>query len=71
MSRNERLVAIKKMYNHEAIEEDVIMLEDGEIIDNWYILGFQRIEDLETNFNIEDLYDLDLDAKLYIKDIHC
>lgn len=71
MSKNERLEAIKSMYNHEAIEEDVIMLEDGEIIDNWYILGFQKIEDLEQNFNIEDLYDLDLDAKVYIKDMHC
>jgi len=71
MSKNERLEAIRSMYNYEAKEEDVIMLEDGEIIDNWYIIKFPNVEELGSRFDIEDLYDLDLDAKVYIKDIHC
>ena len=66
-----RLEIIKSMYNYKGTEENQnIVLGTFEIIDNWYIDGFESIEKLEIIFDIEDLYDLDIDLKIYPKDLY-
>jgi len=62
--------AIKSMYHYKSTEEEHLAIPHSfEIIDNWYIDGFTSIEKLEAMFNIEDLYDMDIELKIYPKDI--
>jgi hypothetical protein len=66
---NTREDVIKSMYQYKAIEDDqAVIPETFELIDNWYIEGFSSIEKLDTLFDIEDLYDMDIDLKIYPKD---
>jgi hypothetical protein len=59
MAQNEqsRLEAIKEVY---GIETKTITMSDGEVISNWYMLGYETIEevlDLIPEDEIEDVYD--------------
>jgi Mg/Co/Ni transporter MgtE len=59
MAQNEqsRLEAIKEVY---GIETKTITMSDGEVISNWYMLGYETIEevlDLIPEEEIEDVYD--------------
>ena len=66
---NTREDVIKSMYQYKAIEDDqAVIPQTFELIDNWYIEGFPSIEKLDTLFDIEDLYDMDIDLKIYPKD---
>ena len=66
---NTREDVIKSMYQYQAIEDDqAVIPETFELIDNWYIEGFPSIEKLDVLFDIEDLYDMDIDLKIYPKD---
>ena len=66
---NTREDVIKSMYQYQAIEDDqAVIPETFELIDNWYIEGFPSIEKLDALFDIEDLYDMDIDLKIYPKD---
>ena len=66
MTREE---AIKSMYQYQAIEDDqTVVPHTFELIDNWYIEGWDSIEKLEAVFELEDLYDMDIDLKIYPKD---
>jgi len=59
---------IKSMYTYKSTEEAYGIVPDSfELIDNWYIEGWNSIEKLEAIFDIEDLYDMDLDLKIYPK----
>ena len=59
---------IKSMYTYKSTEEAYGIVPDNfEVIDNWYIEGWNSIEKLEAIFDIEDLYDMDLDLKIYPK----
>ena len=61
--------AIKSMYHYKSTEEEHLAIpETFEIIYNWYIDGFDSIEKLEAMFDVEDLYDMDLELKIYPKD---
>ena len=61
--------AIKSMYQYKAIEDDqTVVPYTFELIDNWYIEGWDSIEKLEALFDVEDLYDMDIDLKIYPKD---
>jgi acyl carrier protein len=65
MTREE---AIKSMYQYKATEDDqTVVPHTFELIDNWYIEGWDSIEKLEAIFNVEDLYDMDIDLKIYPK----
>ena len=64
-----RKEAIISMYDYRGIEEKQAITTDNEIIDNWYIEGFDDIKKLEPLFNIEHLYDYPMDAKVIISDI--
>ena len=62
--------AIKSMYHYKSTEEEHLAIPHSfEIIDNWYIDGFESVEKLEAMFEIEDLYDMDIDLKIYPKDM--
>ena len=65
MTREE---AIRSMYHYKSTEEEHLAIPHSfEIIDNWYIDGFDSIEKLEAMFDIEDLYDMDIELKIYPK----
>jgi len=67
---DERTNTIRKMYDYNATEAKSSMVPSTkEEIGNWYIVGFPKIEDLERVFNIEDVYDLDIDYKIEVADI--
>jgi hypothetical protein len=67
MTREE---AIKSMYHYKSTEEEqTVIPETLELIDNWYVDGFDTIEKLETMFNVEDIYDMDIDLKIYPKNL--
>jgi len=69
---NRRAEAIKSMYQYHATEEEqTIIPETFELIDNWYVEGFPSIEKLEAVFDVEDVYDMDIDFKVYPKDREC
>jgi acyl carrier protein len=60
---------IKSMYHYKSTEEEqTVIPETLELIDNWYIDGFDSIEKLEAMFDVEDLYDMDIDLKIYPRD---
>ena len=62
--------AIKSMYHYKSTEEEHLAIPHSfEIIDNWYIDGFESVEKLEAMFDVEDLYDMDIELKIYPKDI--
>ncbi len=66
---NTREDAIKSMYHYKSTEEEQTIIPDTfELIDNWYIDGFDSVEKLEAMFDVEDLYDMDIDLKIYPKD---
>ena len=61
--------AIHYLYNAEGRQLGIPSDKDSfEIIDNWYIDGFDSIEKLEAMFDVEDLYDMDIELKIYPKD---
>jgi len=61
--------AIKSLYHYKATEDDqTVVPHTFELIDNWYIEGWDSIEKLEAIFDVEDLYDMDIDLKIYPKD---
>ena len=61
--------AIKSMYQYKATEDDQTVVPcTFELIDNWYIEGWDSIEKLEALFDVEDLYDMNIDLKIYPKD---
>jgi len=61
--------AIKSMYHYKSTEEHLAIPNSFVIIDNWYIDGFESVEKLEAMFDIEDLYDMDIELKIYPKDM--
>ena len=62
---------IRKMYQYKAEEDDMAIVPDTlEVIDNWYVFGFDTVENLEKVFDIEDVYDMDIDVKFYPKDMY-
>jgi len=64
--RRTREEVIKSMYTYKSTEEAYGIVPDSfEVIYNWYIDGFNSIEKLEALFDIEDLYDMDIDLKIY------
>ena len=66
---NRREEAIKSMYHYKSTEEEQTIVSDTfELIDNWYIDGFKSVETLGALFDIEDLYDMDIELKIYPKD---
>ena len=66
---NRREEAIKSMYHYKSTEEEQTIVSDTfELIDNWYIDGFKSVETLGSLFDIEDLYDMDIELKIYPKD---
>ena len=61
--------AIRSMYHYKSTEEEHLAIPHSfEIIDNWYIDGFESVEKLEAMFDVEDLYDMDIELKIYPKD---
>jgi len=66
---NTREDAIKSMYHYKSTEEEQTIIPDTfELIDNWYIDGFKSVDELEKLFDVEDLYDMDIELKIYPKD---
>ena len=49
--------AIKSMYHYKSTEEEHLAIPHSfEIIDNWYIDGFESVEKLEAMFEILSFY---------------
>jgi len=72
-SSDNRLSAIIKMYQYDALEEDHLMLsETMEVIYNWYIIGIPTVERLIELIDMKDIpkiYDSNfIDLKIFIKD---
>ena len=72
-SSDNRLSAIIKMYQYDALEEDHLMLSDTmEVIYNWYIIGIPTVARLIELIDMKDIpkiYDSNfIDLKIFIKD---
>ena len=68
MTRKE---VIRSMYHYHSKEEYIAVVPGtAEIIDNWYVEGYEMVEKLEKVFDIEDVYDNDLNLKIFIKDLY-
>ncbi len=73
VNNDNRVNAIIKMYQYDALEKDHLMVsETMEVIHNWYIIGIPTVQRLIELIDVDDIskiYDsVYIDLKIFIKD---
>ena len=64
-----RIKTIRSMYDYQGkVAKTGIVQNTGEKIFSWYVCGFDTVEKLEDIFDVEDLYDMDIDFKVFVED---
>jgi hypothetical protein len=64
-----RTKTIRSMYDYQGkVAKIGVVQNTGEKILSWYVHGFDTVEKVENVFALEDIYDMDIDFKVYVED---
>ena len=64
-----RIKTIRSMYDYQGkVAKTGVVQNTGEKIYSWYVSGFDTVEKVENVFALEDIYDIDIDCKVYVED---
>ena len=64
-----RIKIIRSMYDYQGkVAKTGVVQNTGERIHSWYVHGFDTVEKIENVFVLEDIYDMDIDFKVYVED---
>jgi hypothetical protein len=64
-----RLKTIRSMYDYQGkVAKIGVVQNTGEKILSWYVHGFDTVEKVENIFALEDIYEMDIDLKVYVED---